>query len=361
MTKREIKKIIEGLDNAILTRNRIKRYQADLKRAKNIDTLATKLQEKIQVCQKHLASFQTKTNKNVVLPNLNVGFCKTPAQAALIIDKEPKGFTAEEIAEQIRKARELINSTGLCPEAKAAIQKRFDELGGWSTIYNAEQVKNIREVKGNFAYEAFMNALRELFNLRRLGQWEMMGSYGHDFDNLDVFQNYLSELACKSRIRYNKPNKEWTLLDQEQAEKINGIHGLAKKASFMPQSWMKPMNEFLSNRVRLVQKVRPWTECELNIGGNRIKCLEDVVEHTAFKKEGSNRQWFLKIRFIDLGEASPIYYEVIEEMEEKAQNRKQIKDRVKPIPRLEGEALEIYNEVKRLSLLDRQVMKGSFR
>jgi hypothetical protein len=151
------------------------------------------------------------------------------------------------------------------------------------------------------------------------------------------------------------------LLDQEEQEKINGINGLAKKASFMPQSWLKPMSEILSKKVRLIQKVRPWAEGILNIGGNRVKCLEDVVEHTSFKKEGSNNQWFLRLRFIDLGEGSPIYYEVIEEMESKAQNRKEIQKRVTPIPRLEGEALEIYNEVKRLSLLDRQVMKGSFR
>jgi hypothetical protein len=361
MTKREIKKLTEGLDNATLTRNRIKRYKSDLGRCGKNAGLAAKIQEQLQVVQKHLETFKVKTNKNVVLPNLAVGFCKTPAQAALIIEKEPKGFTQEEITEQIRKARELINSTTLCPAAKAAIQKRFDELGGWTTIYDAEQNKGKQEVTKNFAYNAFMNALRELFNLRRLAQWETMGSYGHDFSNLDMFQNYLSELADKSRIRYDKPSREWTLLDQEEQEKVNGINGLAKKASFMPQSWLKPMNEFLSKKVRLVQKVRPWAEGILNIGGNRVKCLEDVVEHTSFKKEGSNNQWFLRLRFIDLGEGSPIYYEVIEEMESKAQNRKPIQKRVTPIPRLEGEALEIYNKAKQLAMQSRDIMKGSFR
>jgi hypothetical protein len=113
--------------------------------------------------------------------------------------------------------------------------------------------------------------------------------------------------------------------------------------------------------VRLVQKVRPWEEGTLNIGGNRVKCLQDVVEHTAFKKEGSNRQWFLRLRFIDLGEGSPIYYEVIEELEAKAQNRKEIQKRVPVIPRLEGEALETYNKAKALAMQSRDVMRGSFR
>jgi hypothetical protein len=54
-----MKKVLEGLENATLCRNRIKRYKSDLGRCGKNASLAAKIQEQLQAVQKHLESYLT--------------------------------------------------------------------------------------------------------------------------------------------------------------------------------------------------------------------------------------------------------------------------------------------------------------